>query len=625
MAKNTTIRGLGKRALAVFLSLVMVTSLLNIGALAAGTASDPYDVGDIVYTADKNTQPEGVIPSLTKWEYQKTIAAAYDKTAERICGKESHRHGWDCYDWGKIVCGKEEHSHKDSCYPLKEAAKAQWKLVKNEDTALHLDIHIALKATYTLDGTPYTADVTLTKEDYTSGNLKITSTADFKISGTEIYDEGQRRFNGTFPVGTSDDPVYYTIELTKNVDFNVKGETVSVPMTFEKTVHFWDEDNICETIMGSSDKSKWENGEFIRGGMDFKLGASEATGTTAPAKATLTVQKNVAGIDLAQAKAFTFGVYSGSTLVDTIELTVAAGGTTAIGTTALEVDESYYVVEEGDPAIDGYTLTTKADGKNGTVSDSFTLTGDKKSVEGYTFQKTTGDAVSGTMESDKEVTYVYSKNPVYFTLTVNYIDETGAELAASETETKLEGSAYSTEQKSFEGYTFQKTTGDAVSGTMTSNKEVTYVYSKNPVYYILTVNYVDEASHALTASETDLKLENSDYTTSAKTFEGYTFKETTGNDASGIMDGNKEVTYIYTKNENPPPAPNSYTLTVNHVDETGHALAGAETESKLEGSAYSTSAKTFEGYSFKETTGDAVSGTMTSYKEVTDVYSKTPV
>ena len=160
MAKNTTIRGLGKRVLAAFLSLVMVTSLFNIGALAAGTASDPYDVGDVAYTADSSTQPEGVIPFLTKWKFDKTIPATYDKTVERICGLESHRHGLGCI----LGCGKTEHSHKDSCYPLKEAAKAKWTLVENDDSAIHLDIHIALKATYTLDGTPYTANVELTRQ-----------------------------------------------------------------------------------------------------------------------------------------------------------------------------------------------------------------------------------------------------------------------------------------------------------------------------------------------------------------------------------------------------------------------------------------------------------------------------
>ena len=64
MAKNTTIRGLGKRALAVFLSLVMVTSLLNIGALAAGT-----DQPDMVQNfADTYYRQDGTAGSANNWE-----------------------------------------------------------------------------------------------------------------------------------------------------------------------------------------------------------------------------------------------------------------------------------------------------------------------------------------------------------------------------------------------------------------------------------------------------------------------------------------------------------------------------------------------------------------------------
>ena len=64
MAKNTTIRGLGKRALAVFLSLVMVTSLFNIGALAAGT-DEPKMVQNF---ADTYYKQDGSAGTANDWE-----------------------------------------------------------------------------------------------------------------------------------------------------------------------------------------------------------------------------------------------------------------------------------------------------------------------------------------------------------------------------------------------------------------------------------------------------------------------------------------------------------------------------------------------------------------------------
>ncbi len=69
-----------------------------------------------------------------------------------------------------------------------------------------------------------------------------------------------------------------------------------------------------------------------------------------------------------------------------------------------------------------------------------------------------------------------------FTLTVNWVDENGQPLAPQLVqEGMLKGAAYSTEQKEFEGYTFQKTTGDRVRASMEQNRTVTYHYTKDVV------------------------------------------------------------------------------------------------------------------------------------------------
>jgi len=66
------------------------------------------------------------------------------------------------------------------------------------------------------------------------------------------------------------------------------------------------------------------------------------------------------------------------------------------------------------------------------------------------------------------------------TLTVRWVDEAGNNLADPLVQSGLKtGSAYSTTQKEFEGYTFKSTSGDAVSGVMTANRTVTYVYTQN--------------------------------------------------------------------------------------------------------------------------------------------------
>ena len=67
------------------------------------------------------------------------------------------------------------------------------------------------------------------------------------------------------------------------------------------------------------------------------------------------------------------------------------------------------------------------------------------------------------------------------TLTVNWVDEAGNNLANPLVRSGLKtGSAYSTEQKEFKGYTLKSTTGDSVSGVMTADRTVTYVYTSEP-------------------------------------------------------------------------------------------------------------------------------------------------
>ncbi len=255
------------------------------------------------------------------------------------------------------------------------------------------------------------------------------------------------------------------------------------------------------------------------------------------------------------------------------------------------------------------------------------------------------------MDSDKEVTYVYEKDapppppaPVYYDLVVNYVDETGAELAASETESKLEGSAYGTSAKAITGYTFKNTTGDAVSGTMNSDKEVTYVYSKNaaepqpepqpeppapPVVVKYRVIYKYTGTVPAGAPEvpgTSRYKVNAEVSVADEpALEGYTFSGWSTDDVSVDGDEFKMPRKTVTLTGSWEKLPEEYTLTVNYVDETGAELVGSVSETYTEGDAYSTSAKDIEGYTLKETVGDAASGTVNSDKEVTYIYSKDEV
>ncbi len=181
------------------------------------------------------------------------------------------------------------------------------------------------------------------------------------------------------------------------------------------------------------------------------------------------------------------------------------------------------------------------------INDPYTTS--PMEITGYTFSEwdEESDSVKGIMDSDKVVTYIYDKT--YYTLTVNYVDENGNEIANPVEDSEMEyHEAYFTTRKIIAGYTFVKTIGDAVSGIIDGDKEIIYIYSKNPdlVYYTLTVYFRDNYGVEIAEAEIhDMILENTHYYAYGKDIEGYEFKLTYGDPVFGVMDSDKVVTYMY--------------------------------------------------------------------------------
>ncbi len=244
----------------------------------------------------------------------------------------------------------------------------------------------------------------------------------------------------------------------------------------------------------------------------------------------------------------------------------------------------------------------------------------------------TGTQVLGDGQDFLKPTVSYQIN--YYTVTVNFVDEDGNTVAPAYTSDSMrEGSAYDVTAQdaiAIQGYTYKTTTGDAVTGTLDGNKVVTVVYVKDN-YYTVTVCYVDEKGNTVAPAYTsDSMREGSAYDVTAQAalaIQGYTFKTTAGDAVTGTLDGNKVVTVVYTKDiviED-----HYYTVTVNFVDEDGNVLAPAYTSANLkEGTAYDVTAQAalaIQGYTFKTTAGDAVTGTLDGNKVVTVVYTKDSV
>lgn len=99
--------------------------------------------------------------------------------------------------------------------------------------------------------------------------------------------------------------------------------------------------------------------------------------------------------------------------------------------------------------------------------------------DGYYFSRITPDITSVlNMESNCiiQVYYEIAPSSKTYTLTVKWISDNGTELAPPVTTTLIAGESYNTEQKTFENFNFQQVQGDSSSGTMDSNRTVTYIY-----------------------------------------------------------------------------------------------------------------------------------------------------
>ena len=238
---------------------------------------------------------------------------------------------------------------------------------------------------------------------------------------------------------------------------------------------------------------------------------------------------------------------------------------------------------------DGKVLEATTDVvKDGEVGTDYTT--EKRKFDGYSFSRMgefSAEATGKVEEGTKHVVYVYTKNPEEKkgNVDVKYITTDGKVL---EDVTKVKdnapvGEAYTTEEKSFDGYHFvgMDKTSDSANGKVTEgDKHIVYVYEKDPevpttpvekkgsVY----VKYVDENGNELPGGEKTTVVKDGNvgsyYFTTEKDFDGYTFShmaEGSSNPTGKVVEGDQQVVYVYTKNNTPQPEPNKQTRSTNNT------------------------------------------------------------
>ena len=140
------------------------------------------------------------------------------------------------------------------------------------------------------------------------------------------------------------------------------------------------------------------------------------------------------------------------------------------------------------------------DDKGNTIADSVVTTGvvgsayttNAKIIDGYLLTEMPTNASGNYTKEAITVTYVYTKANAQTSLViVKYVDESGNEIASSNTLTGKVGDAYTTSAKTISGYTLKTTPANANGTYATNTITVTYVYKKNvnKVTYYKVVKY----------------------------------------------------------------------------------------------------------------------------------------
>ncbi len=251
------------------------------------------------------------------------------------------------------------------------------------------------------------------------------------------------------------------------------------------------------------------------------------------------------------------------------------------------------------------------------------FTATAKNIDGYTVKGEATQTV--TVDGNKTLTFTYSKNAVTppevqkFDVTINFVDTDGNVIADKDVVSVEYGQEYTATAKNITGFTLQGTPTQTV--TVDGNKTVTFTYKKDEVTppvaqkFDVTVEFKDTDGNTIADKDVVQVEEGQKYTATAKTVNGYSVQ---GNATQEVtVDGNKTVTFTYTKNVAPV---EKFNVTVKHVDTDGNTVAPNETQEVEKGQVFTANAKTVSGYTLQGTATQTV--TVDGNKTITFTYKK---
>ena len=279
---------------------------------------------------------------------------------------------------------------------------------------------------------------------------------------------------------------------------------------------------------------------------------------------------------------------------------------------------------------------------SGLVGESYTVSADAELTKTYDLVKTEGKT-SGTYSKDGATVkfYYHLDTSKFGTITVTHVDAaTGESIAASETITGRAGESYSAEPADVKNYEVDLASSTNTSGTFKAGSDIKVVFKYNYVEpQGLTVHYYNKSWSKVNIYAYD-KSQTKQYagawpgasmTNDGDGWWSYNFSDienalvifndTGTSQEPGRMQTGYEVTgEVWLKDG---VAASAGKVKVIYKGDDGKTL-GSETLTGLEGESYTTSAKTFSGYTLdgnpSNATGKFTSGTITvTYNYKSDI------
>ncbi|MFD1431579.1 MucBP domain-containing protein [Lacticaseibacillus yichunensis] len=217
------------------------------------------------------------------------------------------------------------------------------------------------------------------------------------------------------------------------------------------------------------------------------------------------------------------------------------------------------------------------------------------------------------------MTYIYRQAPVAgAAVTVSYVDQNGQPLTEPLTLTGNLGDPFTTDAKTFAGYTLTASPKNATGVFSDEPQSVTYLYRQDPVQAgTVTVVYVDENDQPLRASTLLNGAVGETFTTQPEVIPGYLLTTIPANATGVFTTAPQTVRYVYA----PVPAKIG-TVTVRYVDENDQPLTDSVILQGAIRTSFQAPRQSFAGYTLTKVIGSEKNAFGASPLEVVYVYSR---